>query len=242
MIKTLENTIENYFQKNDQLSRVELLKAITIDFPYLTESTLKVYLSKLKKSGIINNPARGIYTISNKQSFAPEINQNLKKVYTKIQKEFPFINFCVWNTKWLNDFMRHQPFKNYTILEIDNDAVEQVFNSINENAKNVYLNPDEEMFERYISTNTEEVTIIKNLVTESPILKTDKIQIPTLEKLLVDIITDKDLFAAQQGELDFIYQSAFNKYEVNELKMKRYAARRNREVELERMMSTSLAK
>ena len=242
MAKTIENTIESYFKSNTQLSRKELGSLINSDFPELSEGTISVYLSKLKKAGKINNPARGIYSITDKQIFNPEVTQNLKKLYNKIHKEFPFIEICVWNTKWLSDLMRHQPFKNYTIIEVDKEASEQVFNTVNEFIKNVYINPDEEIFERYISSNTEEVIIIKNLVTESPTVKNNKIRIPSLEKLLVDIIIDKELFAAQQGELDFIFKSAFNKYAVNTAKMKRYAIRRNKEHELEKMINTNLVK
>ena len=242
MVKTLENTIQNYFETDSQLSREELLVSIRNDFPDLTENTITVYLSKFKKAGIINNPSRGIYSITNKQPFNPEINQNLKRMYNKIHKEFPFMKFCIWNTKWINDLMRHQPFKNYILIEIDKEAAEQVFNSLSENTKNIYLNPDEAIFERYISTNTEEVTIIKNLVTESPTTQINKIEIPSLEKLLVDMSIDKDLFAAQQGELDFIYNTAFKKHAVNTAKMKRYAMRRNREQEIENRINLVLAK
>jgi DNA-binding PadR family transcriptional regulator len=240
--KTIENTIESYFTSNTQLSREELGNLINRDFPELSEGTITVYLSKLKKAGIINNPARGIYSITDKQIFNPEINQNLKKIYNKIHKEFPFIEICVWNTKWLSDLMRHQPFKNFTIIEVDKEAEEQVFNAVSEWIKNVYINPNDEILERYISSNTEEVTIIKNLVTESPTVKNNKIVIPTLEKLLVDIIIDKELFAAQQGELDFIYKSAFDKYDVNKAKMKRYAIRRNKEQDVERIISRIITK
>lgn len=242
MTNTIENTIESYFKSNTQLSREKLVSLINKDFPELSLGTITVYLSKLKKAGIINNPARGVYSISNKQIFNPEINQNLKKIYNKIHRDFPFIEICVWNTKWLSDLMRHQPFKNFTIIEVDKEAEEQVFNAVSEWTKNVYFNPDEEILERYISTNTEEVTIIKNLVTEAPTTKNNKIEIPTLEKILVDILIDRELFAAQQGELDFIFKSAFDKYDINKAKMKRYAIRRNKESELERMINITLAK
>jgi len=239
---TIENTIESYFKSNTQLSREKLVSLINKDFPELSLGTITVYLSKLKKAGLINNPARGVYSISNKQIFNPEINQNLKKIYNKIHRDFPFIEICVWNTKWLSDLMRHQPFKNFTIIEVDKEAEEQVFNAVSEWTKNVYFNPDEEILERYISTNTEEVTIIKNLVTEAPTTKKNEIEIPTLEKVLVDILIDRELFAAQQGELDVIFKSAFDKYDINKAKMKRYAIRRNKESELERMINITLAK
>lgn len=237
MTKTIENTIPSYFKSKSQISREKLGNLIKEDFPELSEGTITVYLSKLKKAGIINNPERGVYSITNKQIFNPEINQNLKKIYNKIHKEFPFIDLCVWNTKWLNDLMRHQPFKNYTIIEVEKEAEEQIFNAMTEWNKNVYFNPNEEILERYISSNSEEVIIVKNLVTEAPTTKNNKIRIPTLEKLLVDIIIDKELFAAQQGEIEFIYQSAFKKYAINTAKMKRYAIRRNRETELEKIIN-----
>lgn len=241
MTKTIENAIQSYFKSKSQISREKLGNLIKEDFPELSEGTITVYLSKLKKAGIINNPERGVYSITNKQIFNPEINQNLKKIYNKIHKEFPFINMCVWNTKWLNDLMRHQPFKNYTIIEVEKEAEEQIFNAMTEWNKNVYFNPNEEILERYISSNSEEVIIVKNLVTEAPTTKNNKITIPTLEKLLVDIIIDKELFAAQQGELEFIYQSAFKKYTINTAKMKRYAIRRNKEAELEKIINRILA-
>lgn len=237
MTKTIENTIQSYFKSINQISREKLGNLIKEDFPELSEGTITVYLSKLKKAGIINNPERGMYSITDKQIFNPEINQNLKKIYNKIHKEFPFIDLCVWNTKWLNDLMRHQPFKNYTIIEVEKEAEEQIFNAISEWNKNVYFNPNEEILERYISSNSEEVSIVKNLVTEAPTTKNNKTTIPTLEKLLVDIIIDKELFAAQQGEIEFIYQSAFKKYAINTAKMKRYAIRRNRETELEKIIN-----
>lgn len=51
---------------------------------------------------------------------------------------------------------------------MDKEVEEQVFNTVNEWNKNLYFNPNEEILERFISSNTEEVNIIKNLVTESP--------------------------------------------------------------------------
>ena len=65
---------------------------------------------------------------------------------------------------------------------------------------------------------------------------------PTLEKILVDIIADEELFAAQQGELEFIFKSAFDKYNINESKMKRYASRRNRKTEIKNQTNIISAK
>jgi hypothetical protein len=237
---TLKNRIITYFEEGKSLSRERLMKAILSDFPYWKESTINVYLSKLKKRGIIKNPSRGVYSLENRENFHPEIDASLLKIYKKIQREYPYINFCVWNTKWLSDVMRHQPFKQYQIIEIEKDAAEQVFNKLNETIKNVFLNPNAEIFERYIY-NVEDAVIIKLLVSEAPLDKVNKVTIPTLEKLLVDMLIDIDIFGAQQGEIEFIYNRAFSEYQLNINKMKRYALRRNRENKVEELINITLA-
>ena len=241
MDKTIENQIKNYFESNKTLSKEELMGLLRKDFSSWSDNTLNAYLYNLKKEGVINNLSRGIYTKGKIETFNPKINPKLKKIAARIHKTYPFINYCVWDSSWLNDLMRHQPFKHFAIVEVEKMAAEQVFNDLNNNFTNVYINPDNTFFDRYISV-LDNVVIVKNLNSEAPTLKLNELTIPTLEKILVDILIDDNLFAAQQGELDFIFKSAFDKYAINESKMKRYAARRNRETQLENIMNISLAK
>ncbi len=241
MDDTLINRIITYFENGKTLSRKELLATILIDFPDWKESTINVYLSKLKKKGILKNPSRGVYSLDSKEVFKPKVEQSLRKLNNKIQTEYPYINFCVWDTKWMNDLMRHQPFKHYKIIEVEKDAVEQVFNKLNESIKNVFFNPDAEIFERYIH-NVDEIIIVKPLVSEAPLDKVDKIAIPTLEKLLVDMLIDVDVFASQQGEIEYIYSTAFSRFQINKNRMKRYAIRRNREKKIEELINIIMAK
>ena len=235
MNKTLENKIDNYFERKDSLSKDELVLAIGNDFPDWASKTIKVYLSKLKKEGILNNPSRGTYTISDTKTFHPVIPQSLKIIAAKIQKEFPYAISCIWNTNWLHDLMRHQPFKEYTVIEVEKEAAEQVFNYLKENTKNVFLNPESKMFNFYINS-LDKIILVKNLISEAPLKKVTNTNIPTIEKLLVDMLIDKELFAAQQGEIEFIFETAFKKYTINKMQMKRYAMRRNREKEVENII------
>lgn len=137
--------------------------------------------------------------------------------------------------------MRHQPFKYYTVVEVEKDASEPVFGFLNETTNNVFLNPPEEIFTRYIE-NLDGVIIVKSLISEAPLAESQKIVIPALEKLLVDMLTDRNLFSAQQNETEYILKTAIEKYAINEKKMKRYALRRNRENEVKELINISLAK
>ncbi|MDC8027931.1 hypothetical protein NBY09_17490 [Elizabethkingia anophelis] len=241
MAQTLEKYIGRYFMESKRLSKQKLVGSIKKDFPDWSDNTINMYLSRLKKEGIINAPSRGIYEMDSNIPFLPKISSHLKRIYNKVKREFPYITFCIWDTAWLNDFMRHQPFKHYIVIEVEKDASNSVFAFLTETIKNVFYNPDEEIFDRYIHQH-DEVLIVKNMVSESPLIENDKIVIPALEKLLVDMLIDTTLFSAQQNEKEFIMRSVIQKYTLNELKMRRYAVRRNREEEIERLVNISLVK
>ncbi|MBP93062.1 MAG: hypothetical protein CMC55_02965 [Flavobacteriaceae bacterium] len=241
MIDTLEDKIQSYFKGQATVSKDKLVEDILLDFPELKQSTINVYLSRLKKDGIIKNPSRGIYSLKEKKTYYPNIDGKLKRLYNKIKKDYPFVEFCIWDTKWLNEFMRHQTFKFYTVLELDKDVTESVFFALKDQGKQVFIEPDAETFDLYVN-NSEDVIILKHLISEAPLQEIEKTVVPTMEKLLVDMTIDTKMYGAQQGEIEFIYANAFNKYEVNKNKMKRYAYRRNRENEVENLTNLTLAK
>lgn len=238
MDKTLENKLIDYFDQNESLTRKDLIDAIREDYPSWTESTITVYMSKLTKAGKLRRPYRGMYSLSSKKSFQPEITNTVKKLYNKVHSNYPYVNCCIWESRWINSLMRHQTFKQYIIIEVEKDVVNQAFSIVNDSFKNmkVYNNPDAEIFDYYIS-NVSEAIIIKPLVSEAPLESERKVVIPTLEKLMVDMLTDKDLFAAQQGEIKDIFRNAFEKYEINVPRMRRYALRRNRETEITELLN-----
>ncbi|HLT33437.1 MAG TPA: DUF6577 family protein [Aquaticitalea sp.] len=240
MAETLEKHIGRYFKENEKLSKKKLVGSIKNDFPDWSDNTINMYLSRLKKDGIISAPSRGIYELGSNTPFEPNISTGLKRIFNKVKREFPYITFCIWDTSWLNDFMRHQPFKHYIVVEVEKDAAESVFAFLTETIKNVFFNPDNEIFDRYIN-NQDEVVIVKNMVSEPPLTEKQKIVIPALEKLLVDMLIDTALFSAQQNEKEFIMRSALVKFTLNELKMRRYAMRRNREREIDGLLNINLA-
>lgn len=236
-----ENKVKCFLDKDQAISKESLLEYINELFPELKESTINVYLSKLKKEGIIKNPSRGLYKLKGKNEYNPNVEARLKRLFKKVKKEFPYAKLCVWNTKWLNEFMRHQPFKFYTVIEVEKDVAKSVFHFLNTDRKQVFLEPSSETFELYIA-NSENILIVKNLVSESPLKIANKVEIPTLEKLLVDMTIDTTLYAAQQSEIRDIYKNAFNRYEINKHKIKRYAYRRNREQQVANLINLVLAK
>lgn len=241
MAEALEKYIGRYFKESERLTKQQLVESIEKDLPAWSVNTINTYLSKLKKQGIINSPSRGVYEMNCNNPFQPNISNDLTKLFNKVKREFPYITFCIWDTVWLNDLMLHQAFRHYIVVETEKGASESVFAFLSETAKNVFFNPNDETFERYIH-NHDNVIIVKNMVTESPLIESEKIVSPTLEKLLVDMLIDTALFSAQQNEKEFIIKSAMDKFTLNKLKMRRYALRRNREKEIDELLNIALAK
>ncbi|WP_298148546.1 DUF6577 family protein [Flavobacterium sp.] len=237
----IENKVKLYFGNIKVLTKDKLVAELRKDFPTWTNNTINTNLYRLKKNQVLNTLTRGVYTLEHRKNFQPRADAKLKKIASRIRRNYPFVDYCVWNTLWLNDFMLHQPFKGITVVEVEKSAVEAVFALLSVDFKYVYLNPDRVLFERYINSK-EEVIIVKHLNSEAPTITDHHIVFPTLEKLLVDMLIDENLFSAQQGELDYIFKTAYKKFTINESKMKRYAARRNREEELQKRIKTTLAK
>lgn len=222
----LKKLILTTLREKPAFSKKELFARLKIMDAGVNEKSLTWQLHQLKNQGAIQSSGRGIYSLNSKNTFVPVVSASLKRIYNKIAKEFPFLQICVWDSRWFNDLMLHQLFKYYLVIEAEKDSVEAVFNTMTDVSKKVFLNPSEDIFTRYIS-NFDEVIIVKSLITESPISEQDGVKIASLEKLLVDCVSDQDLYAAQQSEIDFIYKTAFDKYTINESKLKRYARRRN---------------
>lgn len=237
----LKNLIVSILGEKPTFSKKELFERLKALGSEINETSLTWQLHQLKNQGSIQNSGRGMYSLSSKNIFNPVVSPSLKRIYNKISKEFPFLQICVWDSRWFNDLMLHQLFKYYLVIEVEKDSAESVFNTMTDVSKKVFLNPTEDIFTRYIS-NFNEVIIVKSLISESPISEHEGVKIASLEKLLVDCIADKDLYAAQQSEIDFIFKTAADKYTINESKLKRYARRRNQLEKVEGLINKISAK
>ena len=136
----------------------------------LTMNSVRVRIARFVKSGILKKLGGGIYTFEKKEGYFPEVNNKLKALYKKLNKKFPLLKFCVWHTSALNEFMQHQPFRFYTIIETEEDGLESVFDFLRRQIPNLFLIPDQNTLYRYTSEKNDSAVII-NLVSEAPIME-----------------------------------------------------------------------
>lgn len=198
----------------------------------LTEENLKVRVNRLKSKGIIVNVGRGWYKLNDKKLFAPEITPSLKKVSDKVRISFPFLNYVLWSTAWLNELATLQLFRNVFIIEVEAGSEEAVFSTIKESFPfKTFLDPGEFEWANYM-TGSEENIIVKTMVSESPKENYHGIKIARLEKILVDLYCDKLWQTIFSGEVRNIYDEACHSYVLNFTTLLSYAARRGKRKEI----------
>ena len=239
MSRFIEKQLIEAFKERNHFDRVELIGFLKQFDATMTETALSWRIHDLLKKNIITSIKRGVYSISNSTKYVPAITDKLVKLSKIVAKEFDNLEYCLWNTEWLNDFTRHQLGTTFYLIEVERDFVEEVFNAYAESKQfRVYLNPDDDTMKRYVKSEIS--IVIKPLISRSPkqkiLIKTkskDTIQVPTLEKMLVDIFCDSGTFYAVQGsEMETLFENALKRYPVNFSSMMNYARRRKREPQL----------
>lgn len=245
MPKIIENRLIEEFKNKATFSKEELFDFFRYFEPNLKEGTFGWRIYDLKNKDIIKSVQRGYYCINYKPKYKPEISDELLKLAKVISERFEDVNFCLWDTNWINQFLQHQSSKKLIIIEIEKDFVESLYYELKDKFKfDFYLNPDEKAIDFYISESQSPV-VIKKLITRSPISKRTEKRIkfytPLLEKILVDLFTENKLFYFYQGaELMHVYENALKNYTLNYTKLFSYAKRREREQDIKQFMTNNM--
>jgi hypothetical protein len=203
--------------------------------PEINKKTVSWYLHQWVQSGQIHRIGRGLYTFEDKQPFTPPLTNTIRRIAGTLKRELPLVAYCIWDTALLDHLIVFQPTRHYTLVEPEKEATEAVFNKIAEFSKQVFLQPDRDVLDRYVS-NLKEAIIVRSKVTEAPCFDREGIPYATLEKILVDCIIDRDLFVAYQSALEQLFTNAFDRYAVNRSTMQRYARRREKEEQLKQFI------
>ncbi len=223
-ITTSEDIIKRFGYEKPFASK-ELFEFYKDNGEDLLESTFRWRVHELRKKGLLHSVKRGVYVLEHKKKFQPKISKSTSILFDQIENRFPYIDICVWDTSWLNDYMRHQLHNSFMIFEVDKEGVGSVFNLINEDSERVYMNPSEAEVENYILSSN--AIIVRPLLKEAPVQKIGNVKVPKLEKILVDLFYDKVLLVSFQGdEMKNIFMRAFDEYEINLTTLYRYARNR----------------
>ncbi|MCK5816539.1 MAG: hypothetical protein KAH15_00910 [Candidatus Marinimicrobia bacterium] len=228
--KVDKNGLSGYFANKTQFSVHEIQEYYERKEPDIKTATVNWRIYDLVQKNLINRIGRGKYTLNLKMIYKPYLTDDMADLFNNIKRNFPYLDICVWSNLNYNEFMIHQPWSKFSIVEVEEDSLLPVLYYIRDvhDDYTVILESDFEIFERYFPINAPTV-IIKQIVTESPLLKLNNITTASLEKILIDLFCDVKLFDAYQGnEMNTIFKEAMSKYVINYNRMIRYASRRGK--------------
>jgi predicted transcriptional regulator of viral defense system len=222
--------IQDTFKKVATFDSKDLYSFLNKDTE-MKESTFHWKLYEFTQKGILEKVGRGKYRLGERKIFKPILNAETIEIYQKLSALFPQnienpVQFCYWHTSVLNELMNHQPARFFILIETEKEVTDSVFHLLREQYADVFINPAQKEIDDYIA-GKQGVIIIKNLKTEAPTQLIEHIPTITIEKLLVDIYCDENLFVTyQEPERETIFRNAFKSYVINESKLFRYARRR----------------
>ena len=231
-MNVIENNIVSYVQSRRHCSAQDILAHLNKG-DEVPKTTLYWYLNKLTKENKISRVSRGQYSIAEKKPYTPEVSQRMRQVNDILKKALPFATFCLYQGSELSPYLHNVATNNVLYVETERDSCEAAFNTLKDQGFTVYVRPDKEMIYHYINLAGDAI-FVKALTSESPVIVSDEVTVPTLEKLLVDIRVDEDFYYLQGSEAFYILRNAAERNVINVSKMMRYARRRHIDTELEK--------
>ena len=238
---TAVNQIIDIAKKQDGIfTRKDLLNVVRSGMKNISEGSLVVLLNRMIAENKIIRVSYGKYKLNEdlKHEFLYEPNEFMLSLNKHIKEKFPFIDYCIWQPAVFASMMLHVPAVRTTLVDVEREAMESVFMSLQnvESEIPIFLNPSQEDVDRYITNR--DLIIVRPLVKEAPLDVINGCPVPTLEKMLVDAISDKELQHHQGNQLYTIYSNAFSDYAIKKTRLLRYAARRNRKQKVEQIINT----
>jgi hypothetical protein len=234
MKKATENTLINYFKNKEFFSRRDLFNYFLQLEGELNEGTFGWRIYDLKKKNILREIKRGLYTLTVKPIYIPAVDDNLIKLAEIFTSHYQDANCCLWNINWLNEFTVHQFNRDNILFETEKDLIESVAHTLADNGYSSMIT-----YSHLISfTSSITPVILQSLISRSPLqhIETKEgkpLPVPTLEKILVDIYANENVFHFVQGaEMERIFQHAIDRYSINYTTFFGYAKRRGKETGL----------
>lgn len=212
--------------KKNEISKDSLLDLYIKHYKNKNYKTFINMVSLLKKYEIIADKTNDTYQIINKKFYSVKIDDNLRWINDLISKNYPDIKHITWTTGVINDFSQHYAITNYIIVETEKIAINRVLNLLKENLNHDYIVLTEDMFVKnseYFLNENSILVIVKQLIQKAPLTKIDGEYLPSLEKIMVDLIKDQIYLQYQGKELEHIFENITDDYSINVKKLLSYA-------------------
>lgn len=228
------------FGPNETIDRSSLLSLLSEQYPSAKPTTLDWHIHTMLEKGKLVRRGRGSYAVMSDHAllpaFDPSLPNELITIGKRLNRKFALTTLCLWSTSVLHTYVQQQPFITYWLVETEREAVEPVLDciihdiTIERVLKKVptVRADDLALVERYNAASPV-ILLVKPLISEAPLQRNNVgLDVPTLEKLLVDLVADTDVFGLFGEELPSLFTQLNSRFILNLDRLRRYARRRHK--------------
>lgn len=190
--------------------------------PGLPEQTVFSRIRSLERMGLIFQSGRGKYSLGSKPVYKETIYPKMKELNTLLVPEFAGATLCISSLDNSN-----------ILVETDKSEVDGMTVFLRGRYPGVYG------FREAVRSRAslKDAIVVKSVITDSPLIVTEGLSVPSLEKKLVDLVADRVFFHLDDAALHREFQRAFEVYPINRSRLMRYAGRRNVSAEVRNWIS-----
>lgn len=218
-------------------SRDDLFKMFRSEKKDLRDSAFRWTLYNLLREQKLFKIDYDTYTTDRPQTrplYRPLYSDKAKTVIKSLEGKYPALEFVVFESVLLNEFLNHQIAQNTIYVQVEKEVSSYIFDVLQEEySGRVLYKPGKKDLDRYW---TRDCLIVLELISQSPLSKEAPHEM-TVEKMLVDLMAEKSMAATfSPSELPFVFEGVMESYQVDKRKMNRYAGRRGKASEIKMFM------
>ena len=209
------------------MAPAELIAFLREGTRFPEDSSLNI-LNRLVREGRVKKEGGLLFPGSGFKPFFHIIpDEKMRKLFADLKAVLPFALISIWRTDAILPLMHDIPNIRLTIVGAERLAADSVADAL-ENLTGSLILCDSEKSTLTRLAAGRELVVVTPQVSQAPVEVSDGVTVPTLEKILVDILCDNALHALTGSEAYAIYAAAFDRYAVSLKTLLRYAGRRNR--------------
>ncbi len=233
-----ENIISFAAQQGGSFKKKDLLEALRSD-AVVNDASLSAILGRMVATGRLVKTGWGEYALPEgiKSRFLVRPREEALGIGRALKERYPLVDFCIWDSFCVVQFMLHVPNVNITVVDVERDLESTFFDALKEMypGHSVLPHPTKEEF--YIYGDGKDSIVIHPLYTESPLESFAGLRVPAAEKVLVDIAVNPEFDYLQGSEVFTVYENAFRSCSVSRSALLRYARRRGCILAIQRILS-----
>lgn len=224
--KLLVNELHDNFSKSRNFTLKEIIEFYREYDSSINKTTVQWRVDRLIDLSFIQRIGRGVYKIGMQLDFLPRSTTDVREVTHVMYTKFPFVDFCVWSTKWFDKYLPFKSKRYITFIEVE--EIDQVILAIDIRQ---YLDTDAiHRQKNYGSIYSERnLTVINKEISGSPTFEFGDTRYPRLEKMIVDLYCDwNQIYNRERDSFEIFLKTIRKDYTINENKLLRYASRRGK--------------